>query len=72
MFNRIKGGCSNKACHIHYQVYSQRWGWAFLLVDICKECGKPLPVRERLRKGRIREYCGAKCRMKALRKRRKV
>lgn len=35
----------------------------------CKECHGPLPLRDRRRKGRIREYCGGACRMKALRKR---
>ena len=35
----------------------------------CKNCGEKLPVRERSRKGRIREYCGPTCRKRADRKR---
>jgi len=37
----------------------------------CKECNAKLPVRERRRKGRIREYCGGTCRMRAMRKKEK-
>ena len=38
----------------------------------CKQCGKLLPLRERLRKGRHREYCNAACKMRAVRARNKV